>query len=200
MTSKSNRNSMGNKLTLKRLVFEGSFELPSPPSDVEEKTTVELELLESVSLNLKPEDKKSIEKYSDALTVYCEFVDYFSLLVSKEELKELVEDIRLIVFEEKNKHNRKHPSIVGKNQKFDISEEYMIIEDYSTYPSSGACESMFLSLYLSEKYPIYKDMFMEATRKVSNSRLLSSKNYPTDILAGHTLAHLLYNEYKESCE
>ena len=180
----SEQNRMENKLPLKRLVFERSFALPSPPADTEEKTTIELELLESVSRNLKPEDKDSIEKYRNTLDVYYELVDY----------------IRLIVFNEKNKHNRSHPSKVGKTQKFEITEEYMITETYPTYPSSGACESMFLSLYLSEKYPIYKDVFTEAAKKVSNTRLLASNNYPTDILAGHTLAHLLYNQYKESFE
>jgi len=196
----SNQNRMENKLPLKRLVFERSFSLPAPPSDTEEKTAVELELLESVSRNLKPEDKSSIEKYSNVLNVYCELVDYFSLSISKEELKELVEDIRLIVLEEKNKHSRNHPSIVGKQQKFEISEEYKNTQTYPTYPSSGACESMFLSLYLSEKYPIYKEIFTETSKKISNTRLLASNNYPTDILAGHTLAHLLYNQYKESFE
>lgn len=188
-----------NRLGLKRLCFENFYSLPPPPNEGEEKTSMELEMLESVGRNVKEEDIKNIEKYKNCSNVYRDILEQFSLSYDKLEMEELLEDINKIVLYEKHKHNRKHPSEVAKKQKFNISEEF-ISKKYPSYPSMCATESMFLSLHFSSKFPIYKEMFMETAKRVSNSRLISSNNYPTDILAGHTLSHLLYNKYKESID
>jgi len=188
-----------NILNLKRLCFGEHISLPSPPGDDEEKTSMELELLESVGRNLKDEDKQTIEKYKNCIDVYYGILDQFSLSYDKLEMEELLEDINKIVLFEKYKHKRTPPINIAKKQKFNISEEF-IFEKYPSYPSMCATESMFFSLYFSDKFPIYKELFMETSKGASNSRLMSANNYPTDILAGQTLSHLLYNKYKDSID
>ena len=188
-----------NTLNLKRLCFGEYFSLPSPPRDNEEKTSMELELLESIGINFKDEDKQTIKKYENCIDVYYNILDQFSLKYDKVEMEELLEDITKIVLYEKYKHKRTPPINNARKQKFNISEEF-ISEKYPSYPSMCATESMFFSLYFSDRFPIYKELFMETSRNASNSRLISSNNYPTDILAGQTLSHLLYNKYKESID
>ena len=194
----TNTNS-NNPLNLKWLSCNNDSLLLSPPSDIENKTSMELELLESVGKHIKEEDKETIEKYKNYIDVYYNIMDQFSLQYDKIKIKELVEDVNKIVSYEKYRHNRKRPVVVAKKQKIDIFEGVELDSD-SSYPSRYAAESMFLSLYLSDKFPLYKEVFMETTKKISNSRLMSLSNYPTDILAGHTLSYILYNKYKEGID
>ena len=87
---------------------------------------------------------------------------------------------------------------MGEKQGYTINEDFQTKNEDFSYPSYHATESMFLSLYLADKFPIYKNMFMEVSKNISNSRLISCNNYPTDILAGQTLAHILYENHKEN--
>lgn len=191
----SNRHSK-NYPPLKRLSLDVSL-LMSPPENSSEKTSIELELLENIGRRIEEEDEANIRKYNgNVLKEYYHIMDQFSLTIDKFEIEELLEDIQTIVCFEKEKHKRPRPLSVGKTQGFVINEEFQL-NSSSSYPSGHATESMFLSLYLADAFPLYKDVFMETANKISNSRLLSSNNYPTDNLAGHTLAHVLYTKYKE---
>ena len=182
---------------LKRLNFVEESLLLSPPEVSSEKFEVELELLENVGRRLKEEDKNSIIEYNNnVLNQYIHILNQFSLNFDITELKELSEDIHIIVREEKKKHNRERPLSMGKTKGVMINEQYQLY-DSPSYPSLHATESMFMSLYLADSFPLYKNVFLEMATKISNSRLLSSSNYPTDNLAGQTLAHVLYNKYKE---
>tara|TARA_R110002124_G_scaffold100566_1_gene247543 strand:+ start:1852 stop:2448 length:597 start_codon:yes stop_codon:yes gene_type:complete len=182
----------------KRLNVEGMSFLMSPPKDESDKTVVELELLENVSMRLKDEDLSSIRKYNNnVLENYYHILEQFSLEVDKEEVEELLTDIRIIVENEKTKHNRSRPSTIANKQGFEIKET-VSSNPTPSYPSKHSAESMFLSLYFAEQFPIYKDVMMEMANKIANSRLLSSNNYPTDNLAGQTIAHVLFGRFKES--
>tara|TARA_R110000851_G_scaffold276532_1_gene429370 strand:- start:4574 stop:5098 length:525 start_codon:yes stop_codon:yes gene_type:complete len=170
----------------------------SPPENGSEKTSIELELLENVSRRLKEEDLSSIKKYNNnVLENYYHILEQFSLPINKQEVEDLLTDIRIIVENEKIKHNRSRPVDIAKRQGFEIKET---INSNMTpsYPSKHSAESMFLSLYFAEQFPLYKDILMEMANKIANSRLLSSNNYPTDNLAGQTIAHVLFNRFKES--
>ena len=182
----------------KRLNTEGMSFLMSPPESGSEKTSIELELLENVGRRLKEEDLSSIKKYNNnVLENYYHILEQFSLPINKQEVEDLLTDIRIIVENEKIKHNRSRPVDVAKRQGFEIKET---INSNMTpsYPSKHSAESMFLSLYFTEQFPLYKDILMEMANKIANSRLLSSNNYPTDNLAGQTIAHVLFNRFKES--
>ena len=74
----------------KRLNVEGMSFLMSPPKDESDKTVVELELLENVSMRLKDEDLSSIRKYNNnVLENYYHILEQFSLEVDKEEVEKL---------------------------------------------------------------------------------------------------------------
>ena len=194
---KTNEEKLDWMSSLKRLNLEGDSLLLPPPETSSEKFEMELELLESVGRRVKPEDKDNIMEYNDnVLNQYIHILNQFSLNFDFEELNELSEDIRIIVREEKKKHNRERPLSMGKTKGVMINEQYQLY-DSPSYPSLHATESMFMSLYLADSFPLYKNVFLEMATKISNSRLLSSSNYPTDNLAGQTLAHVLYNKYKE---
>lgn len=193
----NNREQNNWETSLKRLHLGGKSLLLSPPEITSEKFEMELELLESIGKKLKEEDKDTILEYdNNVLNQYIHILNQFSLEFDRKELKELSEDIGLIVKEEKKKHNRPRPIDAGKAKGIMINEQYQLY-DSPSYPSLHATESMFMSLYLADSFPLYKNVFLEMSTNISNSRLLSSSNYPTDNLAGQTLAHVLYNKYKE---
>ena len=181
---------------LKRLDVSGLSFLMSPPEDSSDKTTLELELLENIGRRLNLEDSENIQMYeNNVLEQYTHVLDQFFLKYDRNELEEIIEDLILISEKEKEKHKRLRPKSLGKRQGYNINEEYSAQTESYSYPSSHSTQSMFLSLYLAEQYPIYKNVFTELNNRISNSRLLSSNNYPTDNLAGQTLASVLYNKY-----
>ena len=189
-----------NNPNLKRLRLNTESLLMSPPEDSSEKTGVELELLENVGRRLKDVDIDAIEEYNqDLLSKYTHLLDQFSLSTDMREITELLHDVRNIVTIEKNKNHRNRPRVVGSAQGYEITETVKSRSE-SSYPSGHSTESMFLSLYFSDQFPLYKEVFMEMANKVSNSRILSSNSFPTDNLAGQTLAHFLFNKYKENKE
>mgnify|MGYP003646933834 CR=1 FL=1 len=198
MGESKNINSEFNK-PLKRLNVSGLSFLMSPPENDSDKTTIELELIENIGRRINFEDSKNIKEYEENIVKqYTHVMDQFSLNYNKEELEEIIEDIVLIVEHEKKRHRRPRPQKLGSNQGYVINEEYNSFpNDSYSYPSSHCTQSMFLYLYLAEQYPIYKNVFVGLNNKISNSRLLSSSNYPTDNLAGQTLASVLYNRYRE---
>ena len=188
------------KNPLRRLRVEGMSFLMSPPEINSNKTSVELELLENIGRRIKDEDKDAIRRYNgNVLSEFYHVLNQFSLNCDKCEMEDLVFDVKTIVEQEKVKHGRPRPCEIGKKQGFALNEEAKFNSNPS-YPCGHATESMFLALYLAEEYPLYKDIFMETANKIANSRLLSSNNYPTDNLAGQTLAYVLYNRYKEDKE
>jgi len=168
----------------------------SPPDETSDKTSVELELLENIGRRLKEEDLESIRRYNrNVMEVYYHIIEQFSLNVDMYEINDLIQDVRSICLIEKSKHQRKRPIQIAEKQGFELSESVESVS--SSYPSSHAAESMFMSLYLADRFPLYKEVFTETANKIANSRLLSSNNYPTDNLAGQTIAHVLFNRYKE---
>ena len=182
-----------------RLYINESIFLMSPPDEKDDKTHVELELIEVIGKKNKKEDYEFIKKYDeDILKEYYHILDSFSLNYNKTEIEELLEDIRIVVNNEKIKHNRPRPCVLGKRYQYDINEEFYELSSTShspSYPSGHATESMFFSLLFADRFPLYKSVFMEVANNVSNSRLLASFHYPTDNLAGQTLAHVLYNNH-----
>lgn len=193
-------NNIHNNIHLKRLQVNTTSLLMSPPEDSSEKTSVELELLENVGRRLKQDDVNIIENYNgDILNQYLHLVDQFSLNVNEQEIFEIAEDLKSIVLLEKTKHARNRPIVVAEKQGFELKETVQS-EFNGSYPSGHSTESMFFSLYFADQFPLYKEVFMEMANKIANSRLLSSNNYPTDNLAGQTLAHVLFGNFKESKE
>tara|TARA_R110001592_G_scaffold83152_2_gene246224 strand:- start:2382 stop:2978 length:597 start_codon:yes stop_codon:yes gene_type:complete len=181
---------------LRRIRTEGLSFLMSPPDETSDKTSVELELLENIGRRLKEEDLESIRRYNrNVMEVYYHIIEQFSLNVDMYEINDLIQDVRSICLIEKSKHQRKRPIQIAEKQGFELSESVESVS--SSYPSSHAAESMFMSLYLADRFPLYKEVFTETANKIANSRLLSSNNYPTDNLAGQTIAHVLFNRYKE---
>jgi hypothetical protein len=183
---------------LKRLNVSGLSFLMSPPDNYSDKTTLELELIENIGRRVNSEDAENIKEYEEnIIEQYVHALDQFSLNYNKEELEEITEDIISIVEHEKQRHKRPRPKNLGVGQGYSINESYSTENESYSYPSNHATQSMFLSLYLAERYPIYKNVFVELNNRISNSRLLSSNNYPTDNLAGQTLASVLYSKYRE---
>jgi len=190
-----------NILNLKLLKYGGGFLLPSPPENSSEKVSVELELLENIGKNVKEEDKENVERYRNIEEVYGKILSNFSLNYDANMMKCLLEDIEKIVSFEKARHQRPRPITLGNSSRmgFEINESVKSNSPFS-YPSLRVTQSKFLSLYLAESFPLYKEVFEKTSNDIAMSVLTSCNNYPTDNLAGQTLAHILYNNHKEDLQ
>jgi len=182
-------------------IDENHIFLPKPPENTSVKTETELELLERINSRLTDEDIESIKKYdNNFLNSFYEYLDNNNLEYNKEEIEELVENVETITMREKIRFNRPRPHQLGPKFGIAVTNKYYRESEVSetpSYPSGHASQSMFITLYLTEKFVGHRTAFTEINNKISNSRLLASVHYPIDILAGQTLGHILYhNHYK----
>jgi len=182
-------------------IDENHIFLPNPPKNTSTKTEIELELLEKINNKLTDEDIESIKKYdNNFINSFYEYLDDNNLEYNKEEIEGLVENVETVTLREKIKFNRPRPHQLGPKFGIAVTNKYYKESKVSgtpSYPSGHASQAMFITLYLTEKYPSNKTALTEINNEISNSRLLASVHYPIDILAGQTLGHILYhNHYK----
>jgi len=180
-------------------IDENHIFLPNPPKNNNIRTETELELLEKINNRLTDKDIKSIEKYdNNFLNAFYEYLDNNNLKYDKEEIEELVENVETVTLREKIKFNRPRPHQLGPKFGIAVTNKYYKkskVSETPSYPSGHASQSMFVTLYLTDKYPSHRTALSEINNEISNSRLLASVHYPIDILAGQTLGHLLFNNH-----
>lgn len=174
--------------------------LPEPPLNSDNKTLMELEMLEKISSSLLTEsDDAMIQKYDT-----CILDDFIRVLEENEleydikEINELLSDVETITLKEKYKFNRPRPTQLAKKFGYSLNaENYNRSTTAKTpsYPSGHSSQSRFLSAYLSEKYPKHKNAFGKVASDISMSRIKGLMHYPTDVLAGELLGQHLYDQY-----
>ncbi len=173
--------------------------LPKPPKNTSKKTETELELLETINNRLTDDDINIINRYDvKFIDVFYEYLDDNYLEYDRKEIEELVEDVETITLREKMRFNRPRPHQLGPKFGIPVTNKYYkksTVSETPSYPSGHASQSMFIFLYLTEKYPKHKTSFSKINTEISNSRMLASVHYPIDILAGQTLGHILYNNH-----
>jgi len=75
-----------------------------------------------------------------------------------------------------------------------------VLEKSFSYPSGHSTESMVLALVLADMLPDQQDAIIAHARQMGWHRVQTARHYPSDIMAGRTLAQAIWQHLKESDE
>ncbi len=110
----------------------------------------------------------------------------------------LMSDLEALCLKEKFKHRRARPSQVAKAEGFDLGEFDSDTDESPAYPSGHAAGARILALALGEIFPHRKEVLIELSRIIGQSRIDGGLHFPSDIVAGFEWAESLWQASRGS--
>ena len=154
------------------------FKKMKPPKDNSLETFKEIQ-----SINKLRQDKDFVKNHDD---VYDNFVSVVGKEDS-EQIKELINDSRVIITKLKNYFNRPRPKKLAKN--FGIKLEDIELDSMKTpsYPSGHSTQGYLVAEVLKNKYPNKSKQLDKIAKDISDSRNIARAHYKSDSEMGKKL-------------
>ena len=154
------------------------FKKMKPPKDNSLETFKEIQ-----SINKLRQDKDFVKNHDD---VYDNFVSVVGKEDS-EQIKELINDSRVIITKLKNYFNRPRPKKLAKN--FGIKLEDIELDSMKTpsYPSCHSTQGYLVAEVLKNKYPNKSKQLDKKAKDISDSRNIARAHYKSDSEMGKKL-------------
>ena len=133
----------------------------------------------------KPVDKKLIDNLDkNNLKMMLDVVGE-----NKKDYQEFIRDVDIYTMKLKMKYGRKRP--------YEISEIESVTDtdDSPSFPSGHAIEAHALEKVLSAKFPDKADELESMANKISLSRVQMGNHFPSDIVVGKKVGHLIADAY-----
>jgi hypothetical protein len=164
------------------------FKNNPPPADNSNETKKEIKYLKSIDLK-----KRFVQEKDDIIG---NFVNY---LKSKDveipnNLFKIYNDSRDIILELKNFYKRLRPFRVDPK----LTDPMLKSMEGFAYPSGHSTQSNLIYLFLSYKYPKYKQELKKIKDDIVYSRQMAKAHYPSDIKFGEKLAKSLFSYLKDN--
>jgi len=154
------------------------FKKMKPPKDNSLETFKEIQ-----SINKLRQDKDFVKNHDD---VYDNFISVVGKEDSKQ-IKELINDSRVIITKLKNYFNRPRPKKLAKN--FGIKLEDIELDSMKTpsYPSGHSTQGYLVAEVLKNKYPNKSKQLDKKAKDISDSRNIARAHYKSDSEMGKKL-------------
>jgi acid phosphatase (class A) len=154
------------------------FKKMKPPKDNSLETFKEIQ-----SINKLRQDKDFVKNHDD---VYDNFISVVGKEDSKQ-IKELINDSRVIITKLKNYFNRPRPKKLAKN--FGIKLEDIELDSMKTpsYPSGHSTQGYLVAEILKNKYPNKSKQLDKKAKDISDSRNIARAHYKSDSEMGKKL-------------
>jgi hypothetical protein len=110
----------------------------------------------------------------------------------------LMSDVETLCLKEKFRHRRARPAQMAKAEGFDLGEFDSDTDESPAYPSGHAAGSRILALALGEIFPHRKEVLVELSRLIGQSRIDGGLHYPSDVQAGFEWAEELWASSRRS--
>ena len=175
-------------------LFENEYALPNqlPPENSSATTLDEIKHLANIKQN-----KKFVEMHDDIKEVFKDTLAELELPYIEEELESLLKQSAKFVMELKYKYNRPRPYQIAEFYGIDLNGIELDTMKTPSYPSGHATQGYLLGMYYSDKYPEYKEHFIQLGEDIANSRVTAKAHYPSDKKFGETVAEYLYTIIKK---
>ena len=159
--------------------------LSEPPKDLQK----EADKLKRIIAARTPEDEESIRNHDEnsfyAIEQFCKKT---GLIFHDNEMKDIVTQARPTIKYFKEKFNVSRPHIIDDS----IEPMSSTTNKTKAYPSGHACQSRLVALYVSSKFPEYRDELMNAAEECAMGRVQAGFHYLADYTAGNLLAEKMF--------
>ena len=159
--------------------------LSEPPKDLQK----EADKLKRIIAARTPEDEESIRNHDEnsfyAIEQFCKKT---GLIFHDNEMKDIVTQARPTIKYFKEKFNVPRPHIIDDS----IEPMSSTTNKTKAYPSGHACQSRLVALYVSSKFPEYRDELMNAAEECAMGRVQAGFHYLADYTAGNLLAEKMF--------
>ena len=108
---------------------------------------------------------------------------------NKKDYEEFIRDVDIYTMKLKMKYGRKRPYEISK------IESVTDTDDSPSFPSGHAIEAHALEKVLSAKFPDKADELESMANKISLSRVQMGNHFPSDIIVGKKVGHLIADAY-----
>ena len=175
---------------------EIEFIIPPYPKNTSTTTKAEIDYL--LSLKAKRNQEKNTEIIQEQYIYGMYFndiplTDYFNK--NKYSFAETFEnsfwEISTLVLFEKEKFNRVRPHIIEPKL-----QPIIEVPPHPAYPSGHAMQAYFVALYLSDKFPEYKERYFQDADRIATNREVAGVHYPSDTAAGKLMAEQYFEQKK----
>ena len=166
-----------------------------PPDNGSKQTLKELHWL--LDYNDGKLDHDMIKEGDEVIDVFEKYCDDSGLGFDRKYYKQILKESRKPILELKYHYNRPRP--------YQLAEFYNI-EDFKihnldsaktpSYPSGHSVQGYLMGSILGNKYPSHYQQFMDLGAFVSESRLMASVHFPSDVEFGEKVGILIFNNIK----
>lgn len=171
--------------------WKRTFSIPAAPANSSPRTKAELQYLHTL-VKQRPAHKADITAEVDIKNF--RFGDHtFATLTEDPKFKQTAnliaaayEDLAVVVFSFKHKHDRIRPSILDETL-----TKLIKIPPHPAYPSGHATEAYAIAYLLQELDPPNAERYLKDAHRIAHNREIAGVHYPSDSAAGQSLARQL---------
>ena len=158
-----------------------------PPENESDTTEEEIDYLEGI-----PVDKNLVDSADEIRKHFSKFLTSKGLDYPRQEMKKVIRGVKAIILQLKYHYNRPRPWQIAQAKGLELNSETLQSSSSPSYPSGHATQGRFVSLYLSDLYPEYRNELMQIGDDIAFSRNMAKVHYPSDSEFGKLLGDDMY--------
>jgi len=162
--------------------------MSSPPSKNSSRETFkDLLNIEKIVSNEDVKKPDNVKNY---------FKDYFTdmeLDYPDVEVKEIMKDVKGIIYNLKYNYNRPRPSQIAKSYGLKFHGKPLKTANTPSYPSGHAIQGTLVSRFLADKHPAHADDIIKLGDDITKSRLIAKVHFLSDSTFGVSIGEALFN-------
>jgi acid phosphatase (class A) len=200
--SEDDREAMERELDIIELNVDTDIKLVSPPKNTSSQVKEELKTIIDLHLQTKEETENfEFDIAKPAKVQDLDILKSFLLLaedlglsdeITRENLRPILKDTRMIVMNLKYKFNRPRPFQLMDFHNVEFEPADFKSSKTPAYPSGHSFQGTLIAMILSQIFPLYSEKFMKLGESIGDNRVIFGVHYPSDNYAGIELAKQVY--------
>ena len=175
--------------------------LPDPPANDSTTTKKELDLVIKAAANRTNEATELVYKVDDdPLHLFYDFLDKKELKYNRSLFDEYYNILESYVYALKYHYNRPRPDQIAPYYNEEVKVIYTSTHQTPAYPSGHTAYAALAAHMLSKKFPQYKKEFFDLANMAGTARILQGVHYPSDNVAGMTLAKFIFEKIERKVQ
>jgi hypothetical protein len=175
--------------------------LPKPPANDSITTKKELDLVIEAAANRSNKATELVYKVDDdPLHLFYDFLEKKKLEYNRSLFDEYYNILESYVYATKYHYNRPRPEQIAPYYNQEVKVIYTSTHQTPAYPSGHTAYAALAAHMLSKKFPEYKKQFFDLAKQSGTARILQGVHFPSDNVAGMTLAKFIFKEIERKVQ